>query len=162
MFERTPCAWFKYTSSGNQALTNVTSVDDDEDYIAFYVRVKNTHNSTLKILKYSFLQLIRISWERSFFIVQNVNLGPSPDTLTAYTLDENSPPGDPDWITIDPGEEVDLSFAADAEGGTVWKWGTTAQASGGEVPSVMIVMVYLVNGEVRAQTLPFQAVVIVP
>ncbi len=154
--------WFKYTSNGNQVLTNVTSVDDDQDYIAFYVRVKNTHNSTLKILKYSFLQLIRISWERSFFIVKDVNLGPNPDTLTAYNLDENSPPGDPNWITIDPGDEVELSFAASVEGGTSWKWATTAQASGGEVPSVLIVMVYLVNGQVRAQTLPFQAVVIVP
>ncbi len=156
---------FKYTSDINQVLTDVTSLDVDEDEVAFYVKVKNTHNDTLKVLKYSYLQMVRTGFEQSFFIVTNVTLSDTPDTLTAYIMDENSASNDPDWISLDPGEEIQIAFAASEDGGNQWIWGPTSPVCDSvcpEVDSILIVMVYLINGEIRAQSLPFQAVVIFP
>ncbi|MEE9585454.1 MAG: hypothetical protein V3W09_00975 [Nitrososphaerales archaeon] len=85
-------------------------------------------------------------------------------------MDEGSPPEDPDWITIAPGEEVVIAFAVDEEamGGNDWMWDDYPPDCRQwwepcpEVESVLIVMVYLLDGEMQAQSLPFQALVITP
>jgi hypothetical protein len=162
--------YFKYTGNNHQTETNAGSIDDDEDYVAMYVKVKNVFNSDLKITKYSYLQYVREGSEQNFYIVKQVNTGPNPDTLTAYTMDELDSQSDPNWITITPGSEVVIAFASDNFQSSTWKWSCNHSGcpSGGvpvngyESDSVLIVIVYLLNGEIYAQNLPFQAVLIKP
>ena len=159
--------WFKYTGDDHENQTNAGAIYFYEQKVAFYAKIKNIFNEQVKILTYSNLMFLVPSTEKVFFIVKDVDTSADPDTLTAYSLDENSPPGDPNWITIDPGEEVVLSFAAPSLGSSSFNWNNDARDVVDNewdvperIPAVLLILSYLLDGQIQSQTIPFQSLFI--
>ena len=159
--------WFKYTGDAHENQTNAGAIYFYEQKVAFYAKIKNIFDEQIKILTYSNMMFLVPSTEKVFFIVKEVNTSVTPDTLTAYGLDENSPPGDPNWITIDPGEEVVLSFAAPSSGSSSFNWNNDARDVVDNewdvperIPAVLLILSYLLDGQIQSQTIPFQSLFI--
>lgn len=114
-------------------------------YVAYYVQVTNTFNTTLPILDYSYLfSDPGISPEAYSFLVGaattpyfpnycNVLSSPcAPNNipqLTAYTATAATCTSNPSQcIEVAPGQTVTLTFAACGYGSTNWVWGGTPYA----------------------------------
>lgn len=140
--------WFysKYSSlqTGGERKDAVL-INKTDDYVAFYVEIKNIWDRPCGIRSDSFMALTSIQptdREPNFFIVHTVNYSLSTPEFTLFPI-SNGTEGNPyTTYIIDPQESITLTFVARSElGGTredEWSWGfgypfgqeTTMEASG--------------------------------
>jgi hypothetical protein len=184
------------TNASPLSLSNLpdagTTAAGSNFFVAFYVQVTNVLNSRLPILEYSYIYGDPASSADNFIFLAGSNstmtngayypdyhpTGGGNPTLTAYpgdcsTVNGSNTPTDSNCIYLDPGQTVNLTFAACGYGASNWAWGsyqdaqkfdssvgcigTAADLIAPEAMPLGVVVSYLFNGQVYTQVMPFQA-----
>jgi len=117
-------------------------------YVAFYVQITNSYNTTLPILQYTFEQYEQSNGGETDWWIVGTNAtmvsnvyypnykpgGSAVPTLTAYptdcgTVNAKGIPTDHNCIYVKPGQTVTLTLAACGPASSSWDWGGTQYAT---------------------------------
>lgn len=113
------------------ALTEATTILKSDDYVAFFVKLKNAWDHPVRIRGDSFFSLTSIAPpqgadEPNFYLVQDVHYSnTSTPIITPYNESASS-------LIIYPDETHILIFACEEVGDTGWRWGGTGYPFGSE------------------------------
>ena len=142
--------YFKYTSYQQQSRTDANIIPKSSTYVAIYFKIMNNWIYPIKIKAETFVTWIVPYIEVTMSIVDHVTYSPTR-TITKYT----------DEIVIQPGETVEIIFAATTKQGTSWVWGSRIPSNlitqnPGSTAYVQLTLFYILLGKTYCQTMTAQ------
>jgi len=141
--------YFKYTSYQNPSRTDGMIISKSSTYVAVYFKVTNNWIYPTTIKAETFATWIVPYIEVTMSIVDHVTY--PGRTITAYTNE----------IVVQPGQTVELIFAATANKGTSWVWGSSIPSNlvtqnPGSTAYVQLTLFYTLLSKTYCQTLAAQ------
>ena len=143
--------YFDYTDQTHQTPTPVGVISSSDHYVAFYVKLTNVYNKPLTLLDGSWLQFISPGTDIGEYVILSAPSYSGTPSFTAYGCTDSAPnpptdiPGQ-SCITVNPGQTVNIYFAASKAGSSSWEWGSGSSPAGsGYGLSVQISLTYAMS-----------------
>lgn len=161
--------YFDYTAgapSSQHTPSPASVIPHSDSYVALDVEVTNIYNEPLTLLDGSYIQFVSPGTDIDEYIVQSVQYTGTTGTITQYGCTTSSGPS---CIVVQPGQSVDLVFAACGAGSATWQWQSGPNLCGGTIGypignSVDIILEYAFQTSygvnLYAENIPFQSVFI--
>jgi len=145
--------YFKYTSYQKQIRTDAMSVPKSSTYVAVYFQVTNNWNYPTTIKAESYITWIVPYIDTTMSIVDHVTY--PAKTITAYT----------NVISDQPGQTVELIFAATTKKSTSWVWGSSIPSNlitqnPANTAAVQLTLFYTLLDKTYCQTLTAQGTIL--
>jgi len=141
--------YFKYTSYQIPSRTDANTIPSSSTYVAVYFQVTNNWIYPMRIKAETFITWIVPYIEVTMSIVDHVTY--PARTITAYTNEK----------IVQPGETVELVFAATTRRGTSWVWGSSIPSNlltqnPSRTAYVQLTLFYVLLGKTYCQTMTAQ------